>query len=44
MTMVIVYEKPDNEAFSNKIEKAQYNAALVITGAMRRTSGGKTLC
>ena len=29
----IVYDKPDNETFINKIEKAQYDAALAITGA-----------
>ena len=34
----IVYDKPDNETFINKIEKAQYDAALAITGAIRGTS------
>ena len=30
----IVYYKLHNEAFNNKIEKAQNNAALAITGAI----------
>ena len=33
-----MYDKPDNETFINKIEKAQYDAALAITGAIRGTS------
>ena len=37
----IVYDKPDNETFINKIEKAQYDAALAITGAIRGTSWEK---
>ena len=37
----IDYDKPDNETFINKIEKAQYDAALVITGAIRGTSREK---
>ena len=32
-----MYDKPDNETFINKIEKAQYDAALAITGAIRGT-------
>ena len=36
-----MYDKPDNEAFINKIEKAQYDAALEITGAIRGTSREK---
>ena len=34
----IVYDKPNNETFINKIEKAQYDAALAITDAIRGTS------
>ena len=37
----IVYDKPDNETFINKIEKVQYDAALEITGAIRGTSWEK---
>ena len=33
-----MYDKPDNETFINKIEKAQYDAALAITDAIRGTS------
>ena len=34
----IVYDKPDNETFIYKIEKAQSDAALAVTGAIRGTS------
>ena len=34
----IAYDKPNNETFINKIEKAQYDAALAITGTIRGTS------
>ena len=37
----IVYDKPNNEVFINKTEKAQYDAALAITGAIRETSQEK---
>ena len=37
----IVYDKPNKEAFINKIEKAQYDAALAITGTIRRASREK---
>ena len=37
----IVYDKPDKETFINKIEKAQYDASLGITGAIRSTSQEK---
>ena len=33
-----MYDKPNNEAFINKTEKAQYDAALAIIGANRGTS------
>ena len=36
--MVILSMIPNNEKFINKIEKAQYDAALAITGAIRGTS------
>ena len=34
----IVYDKPNNEIFINKIEKTKYDAAFAITGAIRGTS------
>ena len=37
----IVFGKPNNDTFINKIEKAQYDAALTITGAIRGTSREK---
>ena len=37
----IVYDKPDNGTYINKIEKAQYDAALAFTGAIRDTSREK---
>ena len=30
----IAYDQPNNQSFSNKIEAAQYNAALAITNAI----------
>ena len=39
--MVILSMIPNNEKFINKIEKAQYDAALAITGAIRGTSWQK---
>ena len=33
-----IFEQPNNESFCTKIERIQYNAALAITGAIRRTS------
>ena len=33
----ILYDKPNNETFINKIEKAQYDTVLEITGAIRWT-------
>ena len=33
----ILYDKPDNENFQNKIEKVQYKACLAITGTIQRT-------
>ena len=37
----IVCDKPNNETFINKTEKAQYDAALAITGTIRETSREK---
>ena len=34
----IIYDQPNNNSFSNMIERVQYNAALAITGAIKRTS------
>ena len=34
----IIYEQPNNESLNQKIERIQYNAALAITGAIKRTS------
>ena len=31
----ILYDKPDNENFQNKIEEVQYKACLAITGAIQ---------
>ena len=37
----VIYDQPNNESFSHKIESVQYNAALAITGAIRGTSREK---
>ena len=37
----IVYDKPNTETFINKIEKAQFDTALEIAGAIRWTSREK---
>ena len=37
----ILYDKPNNENFQNKIEKVQYQACLAITGAIQGTSREK---
>ena len=37
----IVYDKPNSETFINKTEKAQYDAALAITGVIRGKSWEK---
>ena len=31
----VIYDQPSNASFSNKIESAQYNAALAIAGAIK---------
>ena len=37
----VIYDQPNNSRFSDKIESAQYNAALAINGAIRGTSKEK---
>ena len=37
----IVYDQPSIDAFSNKLETVQCNAALAITGAIKSTSREK---
>ena len=37
----VIFVKPSNATFSNRIESAQYNAALAITGTIRGTSKEK---
>ena len=34
----IIYDKPHNESFKNKIENIQYKACIAITGAIQGTS------
>ena len=34
----VIFGKPSNATFFNRIESAQYNAALAITGTIRSTS------
>ena len=43
----IVYNKQNNESFSNKVVKAQHDATLPLTDAFRNTSRERereTLC
>ena len=37
----VIYDCAFNESFQNKLESVQYNAALVITGAIRGSSREK---
>ena len=37
----IIYDQHSNKSFCNKIERAQDNVALAVTGAIRRTSQTK---
>ena len=39
----ILYDKPNNEKFQNKIEKVQYRACFAITSATQGTSREKSL-
>ena len=34
----VIFDKPSNATFSNRIESAQYNSTLAITGTIRGTS------
>ena len=34
----VIYDQPNNNSFSNKIEQLQYKACLAITGAIQGTS------
>ena len=34
----IIYDQPNNETFCQKLESLQYNAAFIITGAIKVTS------
>ena len=38
LTVVILYDQPNNKSLCKKIETIQYNAALVISGAIKGTS------
>ena len=37
----IIYDKPQNECFCEKLESVQYKAALATTGAIQGTSDDK---
>ena len=37
----MIFDQPENESFSGKIERVQYNESLAITGATRGTSQEK---
>ena len=37
----IIYDQPNNESFTQKIERIQYSAALAITGVIKGTSQSK---
>ena len=37
----VIYDQPENESFSSKIESVQYNASLAITGVIRGSSQEK---
>ena len=37
----IIYDQPNNESFTQKIERIQYNAALEITDVIKETSQDK---
>ena len=39
--MEILYDKPENKNFQNKLEKVQYRACLAITGAIKGASRQK---
>ena len=37
----VIYDKAYNETFHQKLESIQYNAGLVLSGAIRGSSGEK---
>ena len=37
----IIYDQPQNDSFSEKLESMQYKAALAITGAIQGTTRDK---
>ena len=37
----IIYDQPNNESFTQKIERIQYTAALTITGTIKEISQNK---
>ena len=37
----VIYDQPNNSRMSDKIESVQYNAALALTGGIRRTTKEK---
>ena len=39
----IIYDKPSNESFCEKLKSVQYKAALAMAGAIQRTSKEKNL-
>ena len=39
----VMYDRAFNESFYQRLESIQYNAAIAITGAIRRTSSEKLL-
>ena len=39
----ILYDKPENQNFQNKLEKVQYKVCLAITGAIQGTSRQKIM-
>ena len=41
MVIDVIYDRAFNESFENKLESAQYNAALAIMGAIRGSSREK---
>ena len=38
--VIYIYDQPNNDSFSDKIEQLQYKACLAITGAIQGTSRG----
>ena len=39
----VIYDQPNNDSFSDKIEQLQYKACLAITGAIKRDLSGISL-